>query len=128
MIVYKIQKEDFKLKEKMFLFSLPVNDEDTFMILDKVIQGEVDTYIIYNFPETDELYINEEEINKMMNTILGQTLGKLSPVYMNKLKYIYNEEVIEDIVFGKVRDAVLQYSIEINGTFRDLQQKKYPVG
>ena len=38
---------------------------------------------------------------------------------MNKLRYIYNEEVIEDIIYEKVRDGVLNYTVEINGTFRD---------
>lgn len=112
-------EENKSLNEKMYLFSLPINTEENFLILDKMIQEEVDRYTIYNFPHSDDLYINEPDQNKMLETVLRQVLRKISPVYMSKLKYIYNEEIIEDIIFEKIRDAVLNYTVEINGSFRD---------
>lgn len=112
-------EENKSLNEKMYLFSLPINTEENFLILDKMIQEEVDRYTIYNFPHSDDLYINELDQNKMLETVLRQVLRKISPVYMSKLKYIYNEEIIEDIIFEKIRDAVLNYTVEINGSFRD---------
>lgn len=112
-------EENKSLNEKMYLFSLPISTEENFLILDKMIQEEVDRYTIYNFPHSDDLYINEPDQNKMLETVLRQVLRKISPVYMSKLKYIYNEEIIEDIIFEKIRDAVLNYTVEINGSFRD---------
>lgn len=112
-------EESKSLNEKMYLFSLPINSEENFNILDNMIKEEVDRYAVYNFPNGDDLYINEEDQNKMLRYILTQVLKKLSPVYLGKLKYIYNEDIIEDIIYEKVRDAVLNYTIEINGTFRD---------
>lgn len=112
-------EENKSLNEKMYLFSLPINSEENFNILDNMIKEEVDRYAVYNFPNGDDLYINEEDQNKMLRYILTQVLKKLSPVYLSKLKYIYNEDIIEDIIYEKVRDAVLNYTIEINGTFRD---------
>lgn len=117
--VGKRLENNTSLNERMYLFSLPINTEENFFILDKMIKEEVDRYTIYNFPKTDDLYINEEDQTKMLRYILSQVLKKISPVYMNKLRYIYNEEVIEDIIYEKVRDGVLNYTIEINGTFRD---------
>lgn len=117
--VGKRLENNTSLNERMYLFSLPINTEENFFILDKMIKEEVDRYTIYNFPKTDDLYINEDDQNKMLRHILSQVLKKISPVYMNKLRYIYNEEVIEDIIYEKVRDGVLNYTVEINGTFRD---------
>ena len=112
-------EENKSLNEKMYLFSLPISTEENFLILDKMIQEEVNRYTIYNFPHSDDLYINEPDQNKMLEIVLRQVLRKISPVYMSKLKYIYNEEIIEDIIFEKIRDAVLNYTVEINGSFRD---------
>ena len=117
--VGKRLENNTSLNERMYLFSLPINTEENFFILDKMIKEEIDRYTIYNFPKTDDLYINEEDQTKMLQYILSQVLKKISPVYMNKLRYIYNEEVIEDIIYEKVRDGVLNYTVEINGTFRD---------
>lgn len=117
--VGKRLENNTSLNERMYLFSLPINTEENFFILDKMIKEEIDRYTIYNFPKTDDLYINEEDQTKMLRYILSQVLKKISPVYMNKLRYIYNEEVIEDIIYEKVRDGVLNYTVEINGTFRD---------
>lgn len=117
--VGKRLENNTSLNERMYLFSLPINTEENFFILDKMIKEEIDRYTIYNFPKTDDLYINEDDQNKMLRYILSQVLKKISPVYMNKLRYIYNEEVIEDIIYEKVRDGVLNYTVEINGTFRD---------
>lgn len=115
-------KSDKELKEKMFLFSLPINDEDNFLILDKIIQNECQSWQIYNVPSFEkDCYMTEENQNKMLRGVLSQVLKKLSPVYINKLKYIYNEEVIEDIIFEKVRDSVLNFTVEINGTYNDLK-------
>lgn len=115
-------KSDKELKEKMFLFSLPVNDEENFLLLDKIIQNECQVWQIYNVPSfEDDYYMNKGDQDKMLRGVLSQVLKKVSPVYLNKLKYIYNEEVIEDIVFEKVRDAVLNFTVEINGTYSDLK-------
>ncbi len=116
-------KDSKELNERMYLFSLPINNEENFMIIDRMVEDEVKIYQIYNLPMgADDLYINEEEQNKMLEEILKNVLKKISPVYMAKLKYIYNEEIVVDIIFEKVRDAVLNFTVEINGTFRDQEK------
>lgn len=116
----KTIKIDTDLKREMFMFSLPINDSDNFNILDNLIKHESDMYQVYNFPSyVEDMYITEEDQNKMLKTVLSNVLKKISPIYMNKLKYIYNEDIIEDIIFEKVRDAVLNVSVEINGQFAD---------
>lgn len=116
---YKSFTEDIKLKKEMFNFSLPINDEENLNILDKLISDEINVYTIYHFPYSNELYISEKDQNKMIQTVLKEVLKKMSPIYMSKLEYIYNKDVIEDIIYGKIRDGVLRYTIEINGTFRE---------
>ena len=81
--VGKRLENNTSLNERMYLFSLPINTEENFFILDKMIKEEVDRYTIYNFPKTDDLYINEDDQNKMLRHILSQVLKKISPVYMN---------------------------------------------
>lgn len=115
-------KSDRELKYRMFLFSLPVNDEENFLLLDKIIKNECQSWQIYNLPSFEkDYYMTDEDQDKMLKGVLAQVLNKISPVYLNKLKYIYNEEVIEDIIFEKVRDAVLNITVEINGTYNDLR-------
>lgn len=110
---------DVKLKRDMFMFSLPI-DESNFIILDNLIRDEINIYQIYNLPSfEDKLYISEKEQQKMLKIILSNVLKKISPIYMNKLKYIYNEEVIEDIIFEKVRDSVMNLTVEINGSLSE---------
>ena len=116
---YKSFTEDIKLKKEMFNFSLPINNEENLNILDKLISDEINVYTIYHFPYSNELYISEKDQNKMIQTVLKEVLKKMSPIYMSKLEYIYNKDVIEDIIYGKIRDGVLRYTIEINGTFRE---------
>lgn len=117
-------ERDWDLKEKMFMFSIPINDEENLTIIDRLIQQELEVYQIYNFPKyADDTYITESDQKKMIKEILSNVLRKLSPVYRSKLIYIYNEQVLEDIIFGKVRDAVLAFTVEINGQFKDQIKK-----
>lgn len=119
----KALKNETELKRDIFMFSLPINDEENFNIIDNIIQHEIDVYQIYNFPTyVEDMYIKEADQQEMLKYILERVLKKISPVYMNKLKYIYNEDVLEDIVFEKVRDAVLNLTVEINGEMH--QDKK----
>lgn len=120
----KLLKRDTDLREKMFTFSIPVNNEDNLTIIDRLVQEEMEIYQIYNFPKfADDIYMSDNDQEKMVKHVLSNVLKKLSPIYMNKLKYIYNEQIIEDIIFGKVRDAVLSFTVEINGQFKDQIKK-----
>lgn len=106
------------------MFSLPINDEENFNIIDNIIQHEIDVYQIYNFPTyIEDMYIKEADQQEMLKYILERVLKKISPVYMNKLKYIYNEDVLEDIIFEKVRDSVLNLTVEINGEMHQDKKK-----
>lgn len=112
-------KQTNDTNKKLLLFNLPINNEENFLILDRLISDEINIYKIYNFPPLEEdMYINEEDQNKMIRVVLTQVLKKISPVYIEKLKYIYNEIIIEDIIYEKIRDSVMNFTIEINGEFR----------
>ena len=83
----KCLKNETELKRDIFMFSLPINDEENFNIIDNIIQHEVDVYQIYNFPTyVEDMYIKEADQQEMLKYILEQVLKKISPVYINKLK------------------------------------------
>lgn len=89
------------------------NKED-FEIIDAMITEEVNKYhLTINEPNMVE-YMGDESIVEMERYILKKVLETLSPIYLEKLKYIYNANKLEDIIYEKVRLAVIAYSSDLN--------------
>lgn len=94
------------------------NKED-FDIIDLMITEEINKYhLIVNEPNMVE-YMSDEAIVEMEKYILKMVFENISPIHLEKLKYIYNLNKLEDIIYEKVRLAVISYSSDLNSNNRN---------
>lgn len=121
MVMNKLSKEmQYKREYDERIFNLNFNlNNDDIKLLDNLIKEELEKYIIINFEHNPNLYIKEKEQNKMIKELLKQTLYKLSPILKNKLEYVYNKEVVEDIILEKIKFSTMEYVISVNGEYVD---------
>lgn len=112
-ITYKNRKLDID----KYIANMDIDiDENYELLLDKIINTCFDEYKILNLIIKPDWYIKEDEeivINKEVASLVAQ---RLSPVIMEKLKVLYNEEAIFDIIAKKVHFIVTNYVIDHNRT------------
>ena len=107
------RKNDLEIA-KMEMSMVP-NKED-FNIIDLMITEEVNKYhIIINEPNRVE-YMSDENIVDMERYILDKVLSNMSPINLQRLKYVYIPDKLEDIIYEKVQLAVISYSSDLNTT------------
>lgn len=111
--ILKEMKQKRNLEQLKLNLNYEVKDQD-FTLLDRLIQENMQAYEIYHAEELNKSYINTEMQNKMIEDLLKTTILRISPIYMNKLSYIYNVEHIEDIILDKIKLVVINYTVEYN--------------
>ena len=119
-VLSKINK-NIKLKrefeERKFNFSVEPKETD-FMIIDQLIQDNLAEYRILKLESVEKLYITEEIQNKIFEYVLRKVMYQLSPVYLEKLSYIYNKDKLDEIIAQKINMHILDYTVEVNGNIR----------
>lgn len=113
-----ILNKKINLENRKMLFDIEIT-EDITNLLDIIIQESVAKYRITYLELRTDLYINEKIQNDMIRWVIKDTLNRISPVYYEKLCYVYNKDVIQDIIYEKASLAVLNYTISVNGTYDD---------
>lgn len=115
-LIYYQLKLKRDLEEKKIIYEFDFK-KDHFEILDAMITESITRYQVLNFGfEQGEIYINEKQQKKMVEYILTDILGKMSPVYYNHLVMIYNSDKLEDIIFEKISMGVMAYVQSTNST------------
>ena len=117
-MVVKQLKESNRLKQIEMDMKLTVSDSD-FVLLDKLIQETFDFYLSFNEELLEADYIKDSMLDKMVKDLLYKVMQRISPIYLNKLSYIYNREYIEDLILEKIRHIVMDYCININGSYSE---------
>ena len=119
-VLSKINK-NIKLKrefeERKFNFSVEPKETD-FMIIDQLIQDNLAEYRILKLESVEKLYINEETQNKIFEYVLRKVMYQLSPIYLEKLSYIYNKDKLDEIIAQKINMHIIDYTVEVNGNIR----------
>ena len=87
-------------------------------LVDKILEDIFVRYTIMNTESKDDLYMNEEMINKMMFDILKEAYSTISPQIMNKLTSIYNRSYVDDIIAKKLQLLNMNYVISVNVTYK----------
>lgn len=113
-----ILNKKINLENRKMLFDIEIT-EDITNLLDNIIQESVAKYRITYLELRTDLYINEKIQNDMIRWVIKDTLNRISPVYYEKLCYVYNKDVIQDIIYEKASLAVLNYTVSVNGTYDD---------
>lgn len=109
------------MQYKYYLASMPLPVDDI-NILDKIIQDEFQRYEIMELAHKENLYITSNIQNKMITTIFTKVYKSLSNDLFDKFSIIYKKEYIEDLIAQKVQMVVLNYTIEINGNYKDTKK------
>lgn len=113
LIIYRVVNDKNNIELAKVELSVTPSDDD-FNIIDKLINEEVNKYHVLITEPNNVSYINEEYVLTMSKNILKNVLSSISNTYLSKLKYIYNENKLEDIIYQKIQMAVIAYSVDIN--------------
>ena len=114
--IFKINK---KMKEKtdfeILKFNFEVHpDEKDFVILEQLIQDNLAMYRILKLETMDKLYITDQIQNEIFEYVLRETMYQISPIYLQRLSYIYNKDKLNDIIVQKINLYIMQYRAEVN--------------
>lgn len=90
-------------------------DDSDLSLIDHLIEESFNRYCFLNYDKANKEYITSQIQEEMMQETLRMTLQRISPIYLNKLGFIYNKEYIEDIIFEKIQVIVIDYCVEVNG-------------
>lgn len=118
---YQLSKElknNRILKEKNFLLTVDAN-KDTMDLLDRFIEDSLIQYRIKFLDGKDNMYISDSKQKEIVKNVLTDVLSSMSPVLYEKLTYIYNKDNLENTIYLKVSLAVLSYTIEVNGSYKE---------
>lgn len=111
----KLKRE---FEERKFNFSIEPKETD-FVIIDQLIQDNMAEYRILKLESVEKLYITEEIQNKIFEYVLEKVLYQLSPIYLEKLSYIYNKDKLDEVIAQKINLHILEYTVEVNGNIRN---------
>ena len=116
--VYKKKLEQGEAQYKYYIASMPIPMDDL-AILDKLITDEFDRYQIMKLAHKQNLYITEAIQTNMIREIFVNVYSSLSDDLVNKLCIIYKKQHLEDLIIQKIQMVVLNYTIEVNGNYKD---------
>ena len=119
-IFHKINKN---IKEKTDIETLKFNfsfepKETDLQILDNLIQEKLAEYRVLKLESVDKLYITEKIQKEIFEYVLRKVMYQLSPIYLQRLSYIYNKDNLDDIITQKINLHIIDYTIEVNGNIR----------
>lgn len=119
-LVFVLIKLNKNIKEKADLERLKFNfefeaKETDFKIIDTLIQENLATYRVLKLENIEKLYINEEKQKQIFEYVLRETMYQISPIYLQRLSYIYNKDRLDKIIVQKINMHILDYTIEVNG-------------
>lgn len=111
-------------RDKLQLEQLRLNfeykpSEDDFTIIDNLIETNLAEYRILKLEHVEKLYINEDIQKKIFEYVLRKVMYQLSPLYIQRLSYIYNKDRLDEIIAQKINMHILNYTIEVNGSIRE---------
>lgn len=122
-IVFVLIKLNKNIKEKqqqdLWKFNLSIEPKETDMqILDNLIEEKLAEYRIMKLESVDKLYISEKIQKEIFEYVLRKVMYQLSPIYLQRLSYIYNKDRLDDIITQKINLHIIEYTIEVNGNIR----------
>lgn len=115
--INKSIKEKSEMETLKFNFSFEPKESDL-KLLDDLIQEKLAEYRIMKLESVDKLYITEKIQKEIFEYVLRKVMYQLSPIYLQKLSYIYNKDRLDDIITQKINLHIIEYTIEVNGNIR----------
>lgn len=115
--IYRNDKRKLELDTLKFNFDYEPKEKD-FQIIETLIQENLAEYRINKLEHVDKLYITEDIQKKMFEYILRKTMYQISPIYLQKLSYIYNKDKLDEIITQKINMYIIDYSVEVNSNYK----------
>lgn len=116
--VYKKKLEQGEAQYKYYIASMPIPMDDL-AVLDRLITDEFEHYQIMKLAHKQNLYITEAIQSNMIREIFVNVYSSLSEDLINKLCIVYKRQHLEDLIVQKIQMVVLNYTIEVNGNYKD---------
>lgn len=118
-LIYNLIKDNKNNQAKTELNQLRFNfnyepKETDFQIIETLIQENLAEYRITKLEHVEKLYITEEIQNKIFEYVLRKVLYQISPIYLQRLSYIYNKDRLDEIISQKINMYILEYTISVN--------------
>lgn len=108
----------YHAKEQERLMNLDINKLTTDMLfVDSLIQDSIVNYRVVNIDHDPKFYMTQQAESRMITEVLKEVLSRISPMVYRKLQILYDNKVLEDIIYKKVSVAVLEVKLEINGSY-----------
>lgn len=128
-LIYFIYESNKNTKQKLDLETLKFNfdyepKETDFQIIETLIQENLAEYRINKLETVEKLYITEDIQKKIFEYVLRKVMYQLSPIYLQKLSYIYNKDKLDEIITQKINMYIMDYTIEVNGGIRNRGNEK----
>ena len=108
----------YQAKEQERLMNMDITKlTNDMLFVDSLIQDSVINYRVVNIDHDPKFYMTQQAEAKMLTEVLKEVLSRISPTVYRKLQILYEDKVLEDIIYKKVSVAILEVKLEINGSY-----------
>lgn len=108
-----IKKEINNINAYEIRVTTPHDDEAT-KILDKLIEDTMTDYLLLNRAFKEKSFINSAEEQKIVHEVTDLVSSRISPIVLDKLNFIYNEDAIYEVIGKKTYIRVMSYVMDNN--------------
>lgn len=90
------------------------HDDEAVKILDKLIEDTMTDYLLLNRVFKEKNFINSSEEQKIVHEVTDLVSSRISPIILDKLNFIYNEDAIYEVIGKKTYIRVMSYVMDNN--------------
>ena len=90
------------------------HDDEAVKILDKLIEDTMTDYLLLNRVFKEKNFINSSEEQKIVHEVTNLVSSRISPMVLDKLNFIYNEDAIYEVIGKKTYIRVMSYVMDNN--------------
>ena len=90
------------------------HDDEAVKILDKLIEDTMTDYLLLNRVFKEKNFINSTEEQKIVHEVTDLVSSRISPIILDKLNFIYNEDAIYEVIGKKTYIRVMSYVMDNN--------------
>ena len=90
------------------------HDDEAVKILDKLIEDTMTDYLLLNRVFKEKSFINSSEEQKIVHEVTNLVSSRISPIVLDKLNFIYNEDAIYEVIGKKTYIRVMSYVMDNN--------------
>ena len=90
------------------------HDDEAVKILDKLIEATTTDYLLLDSVFKENNFINSFDAQKIVHKVTTLVSSRISPIVLDKLNFIYNEDAIYEVIGKKTYIRVMSYVMDNN--------------